>query len=134
MVLRILPTAQHSDADAQADAVELVVHRGAVVGRGDDGPRGPVPFLDECPEIVAVGVVARGPAIRRRRAGHAVEEVVLLDAGVGRANDGPRTPVPLLDQRLPVIAAETDANGPALRRRCAGHAVEDIRQVAASVG
>src|SRR5438477_52056 len=71
---------------------------------GDDCPRGPVPLLKQRLSVaVAVVVkVAHGPTLRRRCAGYAPEEVALRRAGVGRGDDCPRGPVPLLDQRLSV--------------------------------
>ena len=105
-------------------AVELVVLRGADVGRGDDGPRAPVPLLDQrilVAAVVAIG--ANGRAVRRRGAGYAMELVGLRAAGVGRGDDGPGAPVPVLDECL-IGAVDVVADGPAVRRRRAGHAAE----------
>src|SRR5262249_37374118 len=85
---------------------------GAGVRRGNDGPRCPVPMLDQ---RLAEGILAGGPAIRRRSARHIKELVVLGGARVGRVDDGPRCPVPMLDERLAEVAVAVGADGPAVR-------------------
>src|SRR5438105_14922200 len=72
---------------------------------------------------------SNGPALRRRRAGHGPEAVVgspiYTARGIRRADDGPRAPVPVLDQGA-VGAAEVPADGPAVGRRCARDAVHGV--------
>src|SRR5207245_11626332 len=113
---------------------EGVILRSAGVRGTDDGPRAPVPVLDQrlCDAVV---VVTNGPAVRGRRAGHAPELVVLRNAGVGRGDDGPRAPVPVLDHGLcGAIAVVVVADGPAVGRGCARHAMEVIVLRSAGVG
>ncbi len=115
--------------------MEEVVLRSAGVGRADDGPRVPVPALDQGLRSEVVGVVvADGPALRRRHARHAIEVVVLRSAGVGRGDDGPRGPVPALDQGLIGAAVVVVADGPALRCRHARHGKEVVVLRGAGVG
>ena len=78
-------------------------------------------------------VIADGPTVRRRRARHAIEEVELRGAAIGRCDDGPRGPVPMLDQRMK-FGTGVIADGPAVRRRHAGHAIKEIVLRAAGVG
>jgi len=71
--------------------------------------------------------VADGPAIRRRSARYTKEVVFLRGARVGRADDGPCCPVPMLDERLADVAGdEILANSPAIRRRSARHPKEVV--------
>src|SRR5438552_19189770 len=80
-------------------AIEEVVLEGAGAGRADDRPRGPVPALDQgLRKAAVVDGEADGPTLGRRHARHAKEVVPLRSAGVGRADDGPRGPVPALDE------------------------------------
>src|SRR5436190_17901367 len=71
-----------------------------------------------------VVIVADGPAIRRRSARHPAELVVLRGARVGRGDDGPRCPVPVLDERLVIDADTIAADGPAIRGRSARYPTE----------
>src|ERR1043166_7561854 len=111
-------------------AIEEVAQRGAGVGRGDDGPGGPVPALDQSLTEAGAGE-ADGPTLRRRHACHAKEIVVLRGAGVGRGDNGPGGPVPALDQglihaALNGVAGVVPADGPAVGRRHARHGVEVV--------
>ncbi len=120
-----------------SDAKEGVGLRSAGVGRGEDGPRVPVPSLYQGLKGGAgVGVdIADGPATGRRRARHAIKEVGLRSAGVGRGDDSPRAPVPAFDQGLSVEAIVAGvARGPAVGRRHARHAVEEVVARGAGVG
>ena len=68
-----------------------VVLRAGGVRRGDDGPRCPVPMLDErLAAMAGDDIVADSPAIRGRSARHIKEVVVVRCARVGRGDDGPR--------------------------------------------
>ncbi len=115
-------------------ATEVVVVRGAGIGRADDGPRGPLPALDQGLIGAAVVVGADGPAIRCRHARHAIEVVGLRGAGVGRTDDGPRGSVPALDQGLNDAAVVVVADGPAVRWRRARHAGEEVPIRSVGVG
>jgi len=113
--------------------VKGVVRRGGrVVGRGGDGPSCPVPVFDErLDDAVAAGVskkgVADGPAIRGRIARYTKEAVGLRDTGVGRGDDGPRCPVPMLGERVgDVGVVPIPADGPAIRRRRARYPIESV--------
>ena len=78
-----------------------------------------VPQHESLGDAARIVVVADGPAVRRRPARHAIEQVALRSAGVGGGDDGPRGPVPALDQGLIEVAAGVDdvvADGPAVRR------------------
>ena len=103
-------------------AIEEVMLGGAGAGRVDDGPGGPIPALDQgLRKAAGVDGEADGPTLGRRHARHAKEEVPLRSAGVGRVDDGPRGPVPALDQglihaALNGIAGEIVADGPAVGR------------------
>jgi hypothetical protein len=44
--------------------------------------------------------VAEGPAVRRRSARHATQAVGVRSADVWRGDDGPRGPIPALDEGL----------------------------------
>ena len=112
------PAIRRRGARHPAEAVAL---RGAGVRRGDNGPRCPVPVLDERLVIEAITIGADGPAIRRRSARHPAEA-----SGVGRGDDGPCCPVPMLDERA--------ADGPAIRRRSARHIREEVVLRSARVG
>src|SRR5205823_10139890 len=100
-------TTRHGEGVADSPAIRRrstrhiteVVLRAAGVRRGDDGPRCPVPMLDERPPAAdgAGVIVTDSPAIRRRSARHPTEFVALRS--VGRGDDGPRCPVPMLDER-----------------------------------
>jgi hypothetical protein len=70
---------------------ENVVASGSDVGRRNEGPRGPVPVLDEGLDSLIVGVIASdGPAVGLGDARHAVEKVLCLRAAeVGRGDDRP---------------------------------------------
>src|SRR5205823_4766688 len=107
---------------------EAVGLRDTGVGRGDDGPRCPVPMLGE--RVGDVGVVpipADGPAIRRRSARYTIESVGLRDTGVGRGDDGPRCPVPMLAGHVGDVGGVTvAADGPAIRRRSARYTIESV--------
>ena len=59
-----------------------------------------MPQCQRLGDAARIEVVADGPAVRRRPTRHAIEQVGLRSAGVGRADDGPRGPVPTLDQGL----------------------------------
>src|SRR5439155_24129366 len=74
-----------------------------------------------------VVVVADGPAVRRRHARHAIEEVMLGGAGAGRVDDGPGGPVPALDESLIKAAGvDREADGPADGRRGARQRGGDV--------
>src|SRR5437660_10453395 len=78
--------------------------------------------------IRAVVVETDGPAVRCRTTRHAMKFVVLVGAGIWRAHDCPGGSVPLFDHCL--VDASTGrriivADGPAARRRSAGHASEE---------
>ena len=73
---------------------------GAGAWRVDDRPGDSIPALDECLIGAARVVAAHGPALRGRYTRHAVEKVVSCGAGIGRIDDGPRGPVPALDECL----------------------------------
>ena len=81
-------------------------------------------------------VGADGPAIRGRSARHIIEVVVLR--GVGRGDDGPRCPVPMLDERVAGLvfddAGVIGADGPAIRRRSARYPTEVVVLRGARVG
>src|SRR3989442_8236202 len=100
-------------------AIEVVVLEGAGAGGADDGPRGPVPALDErLRKTAVVNGEADRPTLGRRHARHAKEVVALCSAGVGRTDDGPRGPIPPLDQGLIIatlngVAGEVVADSPA---------------------
>jgi hypothetical protein len=51
-------------------------------------------------ETTVIVILADGPAVRLRLARHAIEQVGLRSARVAQADDGPRGPVPALDQGL----------------------------------
>ena len=99
------------------DPLQPVLYCSARVGAGHDGPRGPVPLLDEvlrrrCGTFVGAYGSARGGGGAR----DAVEVVDLSRAGVRTRHDGPRCPVPLLDERLigaaiRVVGADGRAHG-----------------------
>src|SRR5438105_2985870 len=89
--------------------------------------RQPIMLRKRLTRVVVVGV-ADGPAVQRRHACYAIEDIALSSlcrASVGRADDGPRGPVPALGQGL-VIVANIVAGGPAVRCRHARHADEDV--------
>src|SRR5581483_6290333 len=106
------------------------IPRLACVGRADDGPRGPIPALDQGLDdewAVWIPETADRPAIRVRRALDAIKVVVMSRARVGRADDGPRGPIPMLDQGLVeavVVRVVTDC--PAIRLREARQAIEKV--------
>src|SRR5438046_132092 len=77
---------------------------------------------------VAAGVVvvADGPAVRRRRARYAGENVVVSGVSVGRGSDSPRGPVPSLDESLIGVAGIVVADDPAVGWRRARHGLEGI--------
>src|SRR5438552_11303495 len=79
------------------------------------------------------GVLADGPAVRRRNARHAEKEVGLR-GGVGRGDNRPGDPVPPLDEGLIGAADFVVADGPALRRRHTCYAIEDVGLRGTGVG
>src|SRR2546428_641883 len=83
--------------------------------------------------VGTLDVATDGPAVRRRHAGYAIEEVGQHSAGVGRADDGPRGPIPVLGERL-TFAADGVADGPAVRRGRARHGLEVVALGGAWVG
>jgi hypothetical protein len=121
------------------NAKEDVVLHGPGVGRADDGPRGPVPVLDQSLIGVAGGaagvVIADGPAVGRGRARHASKEICPCGIGVGRGSDAPRRPVPVHDDGLKDGGGRLVVpDGPAVRRRRARHAVQVVLPRCGGVG
>src|SRR5262249_268247 len=95
---------------------------GAAVWGADNRPGVSIPPLDECLALAsAIAGVARGPTIRRRRACHVVKIATRgANRTVGRWNDNPRDPIPVLNQGLAVTSSILrGADGPAIRRRIA---------------
>ena len=84
--------------------------------------------LDEClGRATTVCVVARSPALRRRRVCYSEELADLRSARVRRADNRPQGPVPLLDECLIEKAAVCVVpHGRAIRRRGACHRSEVI--------
>jgi len=114
-------------------AKEVIVLRG--IRRGEDGPRDAVPVLEQGIIGAAGAVIADGPAVGRRCARHTTEVVDLRSANVGRADNGPRGPVPTLDQRLMnVVLVAVVADSPAIGCGHARYAIEDIGRPAVLVG
>src|SRR5436190_1718033 len=86
-------------------------------------------MLSNCASKVAAAVdaVPDSPAIRGRRTLYINEAHVFGYAGVGRRNNRPRRPVPMLDQRLPFSAVDVvGTDSPAIRRRCACYIIEVV--------
>src|SRR5438034_996797 len=87
--------------------------------------------LDE--RLGRAGIVADGPAVRRRCARRAEEIVSLRETSARRIDDGPRGPIPPLDERLINAAGDVVADRPAVRHRRAGHATEEVTLCGAGV-
>src|SRR5262249_54014167 len=77
-----------------------------------------IPLDERMVDAVIVEVIADGPAIRRRSARYPSE--VVVPRSVGRVDDGPSCPVPMLGERLVGIVADS----PAIRRRSTCHLTE----------
>ena len=82
-------------------------------------------MLDEGADV---SIVTDGPAIGSRSARHALE-VVVRRAIVGRGDDQPPCPVPVLDEGLVGAHVGTVTDGPAIRSRSARHALEDAEAI-----
>ena len=93
--------------------------------------------------LVAAGVGFRhadGPTIRCGRADHASEVVIFLavEDDRGGGNFGPGGSVPVLDERIAagvIIGLVVNfADGPAIRRGSAGHAIKVVVKVVDTLG